>query len=362
MSAGGAEVIVVGAGLAGLTTALALAERGAAVLLLADARRGEASPAAAGILAPSVEPAGGAADALARAARDQYPAFVAGLSERTGIEIPLNRAGVLEVPAARAGGHAAQADAAARWLDARELAELEPALAHIAGARFHPHEGAVNTLVLIRALKHALARTGRVAVVADAAEEVGFHAGHVTVRTRGGTSLEAQRVVLGTGAWAPELVGLPRPLPVAPVRGQMMSVASRALRHVVFAGGGYAVPRPDGRTLVGSTWEHVGFDGGHTEAGAVAVRDIAGRISPRLGDAPRLNVWAGLRPMTPDGQPIVGAEPLQPALVYACGHSRNGVLLAPLTGSAAAAVALGETPAVDLTPFRADRFGAVAAP
>jgi glycine oxidase len=210
--------------------------------------------------------------------------------------------------------------------------------------------------VLIRALKHALARSSRVRVVADAANEVHLRPGHATVRTRGGDSHQARRLVLATGAWAPELAGLPRALPVAPVRGQMMSVASRALRHVVFAGGGYAVPRPDGRTLVGSTYEHVGFDGAHTEAGAVAVRDIAGRISPALGGAPRLNVWAGLRPMTPDGQPIVGVDPRHPALVYACGHSRNGVLLAPLTGSAAAALALGEAPAVDLTPYRVDRF------
>ena len=358
MSEGRAEVIVVGAGLAGLTTALAVADRGASVLLLADVRRGEASPAAAGALAPEIDPAAGAAGALARRARDEYPEYVAALAARTGIDVPLNREGALEgaeteEEAERLRG---RTQAAAEWLDARELAELEPALAHLAGGWLHPRAGAVNNLVLIRALKHALARTPRVRIVADAAEELSVRLGFARVRTRGGARLEARRAVLAAGAWAPVLAGLPRALPIEPVRGQMMSVASRALRHVVFAAGGLAVPRADGRTLVGSTVERVGFDGTHTEEGAQAVRAIATRLSPALAAAPRLNVWAGLRPMTPDGQPIVGVDPEHDALVYDCGHSRNGVLLAPLTGRCAAALALGEDPGVELTPFHVARF------
>ena len=100
----------------------------------------------------------------------------------------------------------------------------------------------------------------------------------------------------------------------------------------------------------------MGFDGSHTEEGAQAVRAIATRLSPALAAAPRLNVWAGLRPMTPDGQPIVGVDPEHDALVYDCGHSRNGVLLAPLTGRGAAALALDEDPGVELAPFHVARF------
>ena len=357
-SGGRADVIVVGAGLAGLTTALELADRGAGVLLLADVRRGEASPAAAGALAPEIDPPAGAAAVLARRARDEYPDYVAGLVARTGIDVPLNREGVLEAAETPEDADRLRGGErpGAEWLDAASLAELEPALAHLAGAWLHPRDGAVNNLVLIRALKHALARSPRVRIVADAAEEISVRLGFARIRTRGGQRLEAQRAVLATGAWAAELAGLPRPLPVEPVRGQMMSVASRALRHVVVAAGGLAVPRADGRTLVGSTFERVGFDAAHSEAGEAAVRAIATRISPALAGAQRLSVWAGLRPMTPDRQPIVGADPQWPALVYACGHSRNGVLLAPITGRAAAALALGQAPGLDLTPYRVERF------
>ena len=136
----------------------------------------------------------------------------------------------------------------------------------------------------------------------------------------------------------------------------MMSVASRALRHVVYGGEGYVVPRHDGRTLVGATYERVGFDAAYTEAGVAGVRRMGAAIAPSLAVAPMLNAWAGLRPGTPDALPIIGRDPAQPALVYACGHSRNGVLMAPLTGDVVADLVAGGEPRMDISSFRVDRF------
>jgi glycine oxidase len=164
-------------------------------------------------------------------------------------------------------------------------------------------------------------------------------------------------MVLATGAWARAMDGLPRSLPVEPVRGQMMSVVSKALRHVVYGGHGYVVPRADGRTLIGATVERVGFDAAFTDEGVAAVRAMGGAIAPSLADARMLNAWAGLRPMTPDGLPVIGHDPARPALVYACGHSRNGVLLAPITGDVVADLVTGTTPRLDLAPFSVERFG-----
>ena len=126
-----ADVVVVGAGLVGLASALAVADRGLRVLLVNDTRRGEASPAAAGMLAPSVERAeSAAAHAFNVAARDRYPSYVEALRERTGVDVPLNRLGILQLAfgdgdAERLRG---RAGAPSRWMTAAEVAALEPAL------------------------------------------------------------------------------------------------------------------------------------------------------------------------------------------------------------------------------------------
>jgi glycine oxidase len=356
------DAVIVGAGLVGLASAAALAARGASVLLLYDNRRGEASPAAAGMLAPSVELHEAApVQAFAVAARDRYPAYLAALRESTGLDVPLNRLGVLEVALEESELDAPpfrEPAAGAERLDAAELHALEPALAHAHGALYHALDGAVNNLVLLRALKTHVGRHPRVTVRADAAVAIARDGDDAVVETQAGERFRTRAVVLAAGAWVGALAGLPRPLPVSPVRGQMLSLAGSPLRHVTYGGGGYAVPRGDGRTIVGSTMEHVAFDAGTTEAGLAQVRATGGAISPALAGLRMLNGWSGLRPVTPDFLPILGRDPAFDAVVYACGHSRNGVLLAPLTGDAVADLVLGTAPAHDLTPFRVERFGA----
>jgi glycine oxidase len=149
--------------------------------------------------------------------------------------------------------------------------------------------------------------------------------------------------------------GVPRALPVAPVRGQMVSFAAAALRHVTYGPGGYVLPRASA-TIAGSTMERVGFESGTTAEGVGAIVAAARAICPALGEAPVREAWSGLRPVTPDLLPIIGRDPDFPALLYACGHSRNGILLAPLTAHVIAALAAGEDPRHDLAPFSVARF------
>ena len=354
------DVVVIGAGLVGLCTALACADRGLSVLLLVDVRQGEASPAAGGILAPSMSSVGGGADAFAREARAAYPAYLAMLASRSGLAVPLNRMGVLELALTTEEAEALMLvhPATSTWLDATALAELEPALAHAAGAALHPDDGAVNNLVLLRALKAVIGRHERVRPANDAAETIVPAPDHVIVETRTGRRVVGRRVVLAAGAWAARVQGLPRPLPIVPVRGQMLSVAASPVRHVTFGAGGYLVPRGDGRTYVGATDEGISFDAATTDAGMAEVRRMGAAIAPAIADARLLNGWAGLRPMTPDGLPIIGPDPDAPALLYACGHSRNGILLAPATGDAIAALADDATPTQDISAFGVTRFGA----
>lgn len=355
-----ADVAVVGAGLVGLCTALACADRGLEVVLLVDVRPGEASAAAGGLLAPSVNAGADAgAAALGRAARDEYPAYVEMLGERSGVHVPLNRLGAFELALSEEEAEALRLvlPEGSSWLDADMLADHEPALAHAAGAVHHPHDGAVNNLVMLRALKTILGRHERVRVLADAAVSIASRRDDAVLETRDDARLVARRVVVASGAWAPQLAGLPRPLPIVPLRGHMLSVAGSPIRHVTFGAGGYLVPRGDGRTYVGSTDDSVGFDASTTEAGIAEVRRIGAAIAAPIATARMLNGWAGLRPMSPDGQPLVGADPDAPVVLYACGHSRNGVLLAPITGTVIGALAAGEPPAYDVRAWSPTRFG-----
>jgi len=355
-----ADIAVIGAGVAGLSSALALADTGLDVALITDARAGEASPAAGGILDTGHGFAAPAAREMMRGARDLWPAYVAQLTERTGVPILLNRDGVLELATSiREAERLAQlASSDAEWLDPTALASLEPLLAHAQGALRFIHDGSVNPLVFLKALKQAIGRHVHARVIPQTVASIapGSATEGVSVTLADGNTLTAMRVVVACGAWSGALPGVPMHLPITPVRGQLMSVASKALRHVVMLGDGYVIPRGDGRTIIGGTEEHVGFDARHTEQGAQRLRALAAAIVPALGTAKMLSTWAGLRPMTPDGLPIIGADAEWPSVIYACGHGRNGILLAPLTGALIAATVTGAPLPTDATPVSPLRF------
>ncbi len=355
-----ADVAVIGAGVAGLCSALAMADTGLDVVLLADLRAGEASTAAGGILDTGHGLATPDLTTLFRSARDLWPAFCSSLAERTGVAVPLDRDGILELATTI---HDAERMARSTtddvcWLDAAALRELEPPLAHAQGALHFRHDGAVNPLTLLKALKQAVGRHVHVRIVQQAVASLAYGrpSDPVTLTLSDRTSLSAMRCVVATGAWSSGLSGVPMHLPIAPLRGQLMSVASKALRHVVMLGHGYAIPRGDGRTVLGVADENAGFDTRHTEAGATTIRALAAAILPSLGSAPMLNTWAGLRPMTRDGLPIIGPDPEVPSVIYACGHGRNGILLGPVTGAlVSTAVTAGAEP-TGANPFSPSRF------
>jgi glycine oxidase ThiO len=350
-------VIVVGGGLVGLACAAALAERGVSVTVISEHRRGEASPAAAGMLAPSVERATGPAHDFAVAARDRYPSYLAFLADRTGIQVPLNRLGILQIALSAKGikGLKKTALPTARWLDARELRELEPGLAHGVGAMFNPDDGAVDNTVLLNALDTFASRSSMIATIDDAV--VGIEPGRSSaiITTRSGAIYEAARVVLAGGAWAGQIPGAALARAVEPGRGQLVSYATAPMRHVAYGPRGYVVPRGDS-TIGGSTMENVGFDADTTTEGIAKVRSAAEEICPALASGGIARSWAGLRPVTPDMLPLIGTDPEHESLTYACGHGRNGVLLAPLTGDLIADLVTGTPLSHDLSQFRPDRF------
>ena len=352
-------VVIVGSGLVGLSAAAALEERGIPVTLIAHRRAGEASPAAAGMLAPGVEAAQGPAYDFGVAARERYPSFIDWVERATGVAVALDRSGIIQLPASPEDAKRLRAEGSAesRWIDAAELRAMEPALSPAeGGALFHANDGWVDNASLVAALRTWALRAAGVTLVDDPA--VAIEPGHelATVRCASGRHHTGSTVVIAGGAWVSELPGLPRRLPIEPVRGQMLAVGATPFRHVVFGGGGYAVPRQSAETLIGSTMERVGFDAATTPAALKQLQTVAATLSPALGSAPTLRHWSGLRPVTPDLHPIVGRDPDASAVIYACGHSRNGILMAPLTGDVVAALACREQPWYDLSPYSPTRF------
>ena len=363
-----ADVIVVGCGLAGLTTALACARRGLTVIAIDAAHRGAASPASAGVLGPSIGrgPKGGRVGRFMFAARDRVPTFLTELHEETGVMVP-TVLGALEL--ALNETHLAELRSRARslpdamLLGADDVAALERVLVPVAGALLHPLDGAVDVEALRAAVVAAARRSPRITIVDGAVRSVAIGAADASppppnVTLAGGGRYSAAHVVVAAGAWVADLRGLPRPLPVRPVKGEIAVAGSQpAPRHVVFGAGGYLVPRA-GSLLVGATAEEAGFDAEPTATAAATLANT-GRSLLRhwRGDQAFSAQHTGLRPMTPDGYPILGHDPDAPALLYACGYSRNGVLIAPIAADCVAALIVGDDRGLDVTAFTVARFG-----
>jgi len=352
------DLVVAGAGVIGLCSATAAARRGLTVILVGQPRSGEASAAAAGMLAPSVEKSAGPAHRFALAARDFYPSYLEDLAELTGIRVPLNRLGVLQVALTEKGvtGLRRTASPESQWIDRPGLASLEPTLSHALGAVLNPEDGSVDNVILLAALEELVQRTPAIQRVAAAVTGVSSGIGSASVRLDTGEVIAAGHVALAPGAWGGQVEGAPYLAAVSPSRGQLVSYDAIGLRHVTYGPRGYLVPRTAGSLVAGSTTENVGFSPGTTPEGIARVRSAAEEIAPALAVSGVNASWAGLRPVTPDMLPILGADPENSRIVYACGHSRNGILMAPLTGETVAQLVTEEPLLHDLSQFHPARF------
>ncbi|HEY7232600.1 MAG TPA: FAD-dependent oxidoreductase [Gemmatimonadaceae bacterium] len=345
-----ADVLIVGDGVVGLSIAIAIARTGGRCRVLGRTVPGAASAASAGLLAPSIGSADPDIRSIMCASRDRYPTWLHWLAERTGVEVTLNRLGIIELDADQ-GAEDTNSDRLGR----AALHALEPAIAP-REARLYSHDGYVDNVRLLEALREAVRCEWSIDHVEGRVAGIEPGIDGCTVRMEDGRSQRGHCVVLSAGAWSALIAGAPRPIPVEPVRGQMLELRGSPLAHAVSSRDAYLVPRGD-CTLVGSTLERVGFDSSTTPLALDRLRAAASTIVPGLAHARMQGSWAGLRPMTPDGLPVLGRDPDLPSVVYACGHGKNGILLAPITGECVAAIISGTAPPVDLTRFDIQRFG-----
>ena len=374
-AAPGPPVLILGGGLMGLAIAHQLARRGRAVEVLSRRRSEAAGFVAAGMLAPHAEGLSGALLQLGQASLECIPAWVEQIEADSGLACGLRPCGIV-VPFATA----AERDAypTAPWGEALERTDLEREVPGIgprwrAGLLFRQDGQIDNRRRLMRALERACAGLG--VRFQEGSEVLGLDCDGAGDGPRGGLSgirlrtaegeeqrLPARRAVLTCGAWSAQL--LPD-LPVFPVKGQMLSLQGprQALGRVIFGPGTYLVPRSDGLLVVGATSEAAaGFSEGLTPAGQRQLQAGIAALLPAASAWPPMERWWGFRPCTPDEGPLLGASPI-PGLWLACGHHRNGVLLASITAellaeavAAPPEAARASDTAQWLQAFRWDRF------
>jgi glycine oxidase len=372
-------VVVIGAGVIGLGIAWRLAARGAAVAVFdKGAASAGASHAAAGMLAAcaEAEPGEEALVALGRASQARWPAFAAELEQASGIDVGLRAEGTLVLALtaddqARLGHQLVfqqQLGLPLQWISAAETRRREPHLAgKLAGAVFSPQDTQVDNRKLAAALRIAAETAGASINEHRGVSAISSHVGRVDgVVLADGTKIAADVVVLAAGAWSRDIAGVAPELrpPVRPIKGQMLALrmdpSAPLLSHVVWAPGAYLVPRRDGRLLVGATVEEKGYDTSLTAGGILTLLEAAWRAVPAVEELPIEEMWVGHRPGSRDDAPILGAGPIE-GLIYATGHHRNGILLAPITAEAIARLVLDGAADPAIRPFGIERFGSLRA-
>jgi glycine oxidase len=368
------DAVVIGAGLIGLACAWRARERGLSVLVLdrAPSVGAGTSDVAAGMLAPVTEADFGEEGPLRvnLLARERWPGFAAELEEVTGLPTGYRDSGALVVAADRDDAEALrrlhhfqrELGLASEWLPPSRCRALEPGLSpRIAGGILAPQDGSADPRATVRALAAAVDEL-ELGVEVEAIEHDG--AAVTGVRTSAG-AIACEQVVVAAGPWSAALAPLGDGPPVRPVKGQILELRTRGampepFERVLRTPRCYLVARGDGRVVLGATVEEQGFDTTVTADGVFRLLEAAWEVLPEVGELELVGARAGLRPATPDNAPVLGAGELD-GLIWATGHWRNGVLLAPLTGDAVAALLAGDELPEEFDALAPARFGGVRA-
>jgi D-amino-acid dehydrogenase len=368
----GFDVAVVGGGLVGTALAYELVTAGARVALVDRHDPSRATDAGAGILSPETmsnpDPAW---FELSMGAGDHYrtlvPSLEAGDRRSTGYAVTgLLRVGFREWEDDLFADNIALARE--RCPDEVELVTTDearrrfPPLGDIRNAWYSPRAARIDGRAITAALLDA-ARAAGAEVVAGSAEGLGTAGGRVTEVVTPDGPIACDAVAIAGGAWTPAMAReLAVAIPVGPVRGQIVHVrleGAESDRWPIVSPllSQYLVPWAGGRVAVGATVEpDAAFDARPTAGG---MRQLFGemlRLAPGLADATFVEIRAGLRPVSADDAPVLGRVPGWDNAFVCTGHGANGLLLGPYSAHLVAALVAGRTPAMDISPFSAERF------
>jgi glycine oxidase len=357
-----ADVIIIGGGVIGLLSARELAKAGAQVILLEKQALGrESSWAGGGILSPLYPwRVADAITTLCGWSQQAYPALAAELLAATGVDPEWRRSGLLISDCEDLGQALAwrqKHGAKLEVLTPLELQRIAPGLG-LAPAQplFMPDVGQVRNPRLLRALRMDLEQRGARLLEQHPVQEIQAPHGKITGVSTPQGWFSAPRYVVTAGAWSGALAGEIKAsgVDIAPVKGQMLiyGMPPGLLPCMVLHQGHYLIPRQDGRILVGSTVEHTHFDKSTTDLAYAELTAFAHAVLPALRGCEPERHWAGLRPGSPEGVPLIGAHPKIENLYFNCGHFRNGFVMAPASTRLLADLMLGRPPILPPEPYR----------
>ena len=347
------DAIIVGAGIIGLTLARELRKTGRRILVLERGEPGqEASYAAGGMLADCGPETPREIQELASMSARMYPEFVHEVQDEAGIDVDLRAQGTISFD----GLQYSCLNPSTLGLSAHELKVHEPGLIPPGAIATLFPERSVDPRALTAAVLNACRHRGVDISSGSEVTSIDVTGGRVVGVSTKKTKYSTPVVVNCAGAWSGQL-GEPT-WPVRPVKGQMLAVAMprrEFLKHVIRTADVYLIPRSSGRLLIGATLEEAGFDKRTVPDTIRRLYNAALRLMPELKDAKILEDWAGLRPGTADGLPILGRTDVEGYYV-ATGHYRDGILLAPATAAIMETLIAGGKPLCEVSAFTPLRF------
>jgi glycine oxidase len=360
------DILVIGAGIVGCSLARELARANQQVTVVERGLVGAgASSAAAGLLSPSLATVtGGPLLELCRQSADLYESWLEDLRQDGAGDVGFRRPGLLTVwtsadETESEGDSAPATRRRVELLSEEELRRREPALTgRVLGAAFYPDDAQVDPARLTRAAAQVCERAGVTIRENEPVQRVVREGDRITAIHTTSACYWPGLVVLAAGAWSgglAETLGLD--LPTHPVKGQLLQAECRVspVRTPLHAGSALFVPQPDGSLVLGVTVEDAGFDERVTLDGVRSILESVGALAPTVGKLSFRRAWAGLRPGTPDGWPYMGPVPPLRNLWVTAGHSRKGILLAPVCAQLMARSILADHVDDDLLPFKPTR-------
>ncbi len=366
-----ADIVIIGGGVIGCSIAYYLSLAGAQVIVLErETIAAEASSAAAGLLTPLGNISGpGAYTDLLLASWSLSWELLPQLEQTSGIQTDYYQPGSLLIAAdEKEGTHLRELAAVwqalgaeVTWLPGNTTREREPLLkSPLEGAVYVPQGGSIKPAAVTRAFAEAARRQGAIFLEQTGVIAIQHNASRVAeVQTATGETIAGNHLVIATGAWSAQCGNwLGFPLPVYPMRGQILSLRQPVppLQHILFGEDIYLVPKPDHTIYVGATREQADFEKSVTAAGISWLLTSAIRLVPALANASIVDIWAGLRPWSPDSRPILGKAPGWENVTLATGHGATGFELSAITGKTIAELIItGQTPDI-IRAFGIERF------
>lgn len=366
------DALVVGGGIIGCTIACELRKAGLTVAVIERSQPGsEASVAAAGMLAPHAGPKRRTPFfTVLREGLKRYPRFIAEVEEATGLQTEFKKTGLFylafneddEAVLAEKLEFQIASGVQAEWISGEEIRRRDPAIGpQVRKGIYFSEDCQVDNILLMKAVFEWTRRLGVEWILASPATAIWLEGSRARGVVSGPDRFESPLIINAAGSWANFDRSLPFEIPVKPSRGQILVLQSPGrnpvFQQMIYTRRVYTVSRDDGRLIVGSTVESVGYNKEVTVKGLHKFLRGLLEINSGFISLPFRECWAGLRPRSKDNLPILGRTPVE-GLYLAAGHFRNGILLAPLTASVLKDLVLDRPPEIDLAPFALDRFAA----